>query len=63
MGATSCRGLRNTDLVLPSARAIQPGYAIFILVSFSSLSLPVIYITVSAIDNIKSSYGSTNGEM
>jgi len=61
-GATVYRRLKNTDLVLPSPHANQPGYAIFILVSFSSLSLPVSYISISAIDNFKSSYVSTNGE-
>jgi hypothetical protein len=39
------------------------GYATFILVLFSSLSLPVSYITMSMIDNFQSSYVSTNGEM
>ena len=55
--------LRNTDPVLPSACAIPTDYAIFILVLFSSLFLPVSYVTVSTIDNFKSSFVSTNGEM
>jgi len=64
MGATICRMLRNTDLVLPSPRAIiQTCYAIFILVCFSSFSLHVSYIAMRATDNFKSSYGSRNSEM
>jgi hypothetical protein len=58
MAATRYKSLKNPDLELPSARAIQLGYAIFILVLFSSLSFHVIYMTVSAIDNFESSYGS-----
>ena len=63
MGATIYRRLRNTDLVLLSPRAIQPCYAIFILVLFSSLSLHVSFVTMRATDNFKSTYGSRNGEM
>ena len=29
--------MRNTDVVLPSAHAIEPGYATFILVLYSSI--------------------------
>jgi hypothetical protein len=55
--------VKNTDLVLPSPRAVQTVYAIFILIFFSSLSLPVSYMSMSAIDKYKSSYGTKNGEM
>ena len=51
MGATIYRSLKNTDLVLSSPHANQPSHAIFILVSFSSLPLPVSYISISAVDN------------
>ena len=63
MGATIYGSLKNTNQVLPSPRANQPIYAIFILVSFSSLPLPVNYISISAADNFKSSYVSTYGEL
>jgi hypothetical protein len=62
-GGPRCTELRNTDPVLQSARAIPTGYVIFIIVLFSSLSLPVSYITMSTTDNFKSSYVPTNGEM
>jgi len=62
-GGDDLQKLSNTDLMLPSPCTIQTVYAIFILVLFSSLSLPVSYTSMSAIDSFKSSYISTNCEM
>jgi len=57
MGAMIYRGLKNTDLVLPSPLAIYTVYAIFFFLL--SIPLPVSYLSMSAIDNFKSSYVST----
>jgi len=59
MGAMIYRGLKNTDLVLPSPLAIYTVYAIFIFFFLSSIPLPVSYLSMSAIENFKSSYVST----
>ena len=62
-GATINKKVRNTDLALPSPCPTSTGYAVFIIVLFSALSLHVIYMTLSVVDDFKSSYGSKNGEM
>ena len=54
-GVHDLQKLRNTDLMLPSPSAIQTVYAIFILLSFSSLALQFSYMSVSARENCKSS--------
>ena len=43
-GGDDLHKLKNTDLVLPSPRVIQLGYATFILVLFSTLSVHVSYV-------------------
>ena len=62
-GGDDFRKLKNTDLVLPSPCAIQTVYAVFILVLFSTLSLPVSHMSMSANDNCKPSCGRKNCEM
>jgi hypothetical protein len=43
MGGHNLQNMRNTDVVLPSARAIEPGYATFILVLYSSIISSLIF--------------------